>query len=626
MDLSELAAYARKKHQLREQYEQTEIPGFSVLCHPETGKWIALLMRQWDSETGEEIQRCDIKCGQLSSSERSVPYLSPAFRMCGSKWTGIRMERVTEPETVFRLLDRAVRNEGPHGFTIVLESLLEKIQERVSVLLSSADDVRTARSYADTALPFFDSAPREPREKAPLQLLKMQRMYQYGPDPVVSRARNFYRQAVFMQDYEDSLPWSGEFSHYFPTYHDLNIRQLRGYFTWRAEARRGHWQPIATSAAYIYLFELLNGIGAGSPEDALDKLKAFEAGYLGAGYGDERMRKDLRRWMLEYSVLKGLPPETARGFADPEILDRDAALAVLKAPNAHSDNEVFAALCTISGKKAVGPPVIASDPVRGKHLFSEVWRKASGFQWEGKRLFTLCFGRKKSRRWYPLSGAVYYEREKQDDRDHELDACRTFSLRNGAWHESSYEVLSFDKVLFRGFIHETDTKLRRYLKTGRYLKEDPADQWVIPYIDEVIEAEKQALKAESRARVSIDLSGLERIRRDADRTRDILLTEEEPEKAEEAGDLIPPAAADETNGIPLDPVLARILRALLKGQDVSEIIREHHLMPSLVADAINEAFLEEIGDTVLLAEGDVLTLVEDYTKDIEGLLGGDSDG
>ena len=80
-----------------------------------------------------------------------------------------------------------------------------------------------------------------------------------------------------MEDYEDDVPWNGTYKRYFPTYHDLNLPQLRGYFTWRTHVRRGEFLPIPTSLAYLYVYELLNGIGASSPEDVLQKLREFEA-------------------------------------------------------------------------------------------------------------------------------------------------------------------------------------------------------------------------------------------------------------------------------------------------------------------------------------------------------------
>lgn len=68
MELSELIAYAEEKYNIREQQRHTEFPGLSVLINPRTGKLLAMLMRQWDYDTGFEIQLCDFQ---------AVPY--PAF-------------------------------------------------------------------------------------------------------------------------------------------------------------------------------------------------------------------------------------------------------------------------------------------------------------------------------------------------------------------------------------------------------------------------------------------------------------------------------------------------------------------------------------------------------------------
>ena len=606
MELSELTAYASEKYQMREQHKWTDFPGFSVLCHPQTGKWVALLMRQWDTDTGTEIQRCDLKCGGFEHIQR--PYLSPPIRMHGAKWVGICFDERTEPQIVFHLLDQAISAETPRGFTIVLDS----------------HSPTHGMGYQETALPFSGSDYRPAREPLPEKLREMRRLFEYGRESVESRARNFYRQAVFMEDYEDDCPWSGgDFVRYFPTYHDLTARQLRGYFTWRANVRRGDFQPIPTSVAFIYLYELLNGIGANSPEDVLKKLRAFEAGYLDSGIGDQRMRGNLRRWMLEYAVVNDLPPELAREYADPEMMARDAAIAVLKEPEAHPAEDVLSALCVFSGKKIAESPVITFDPARGQRLFSEAWRSAVACRWQEKGLFALCFGERKTRRWYPLSNAVYYEQERPKDRDYVLNACRGFRCKDGIWTVRAYESLSYDKVRLQGFLHETDARLRRYLKTGRYLREKPEDAWAIPCIEAVIEADRKAAMEASRQKITIDLSGLERIRRDAAMTRESLLTEDEIEDIEEA---IPPAAKGETCDLPLDHIQIQILRTLLEGRDAAGIMNAHHLMPSMTADAINEALFDEIGDTVLLCEEDRLMLVDDYIEELKELLGGTGNG
>ena len=81
MELSQLTAYAQLKFHMREQRPWPDFPGFSVLADPVTGKWAALLMRQWDSDSGEEIQRCDMRCGQQVLAQRPAPFLSKPFRI-----------------------------------------------------------------------------------------------------------------------------------------------------------------------------------------------------------------------------------------------------------------------------------------------------------------------------------------------------------------------------------------------------------------------------------------------------------------------------------------------------------------------------------------------------------------
>ena len=122
MELSELTAYAEEKFHMQEQHKWEDFPGFSVLADPNTGKWVALLMRQWDSDRGEEMQWCDIKCGRQIFSEIQASYLTVPFRMKGSKWVGVVFDSRTQPEVVFRLFDRAVYSLEEQGFCLLYTS------------------------------------------------------------------------------------------------------------------------------------------------------------------------------------------------------------------------------------------------------------------------------------------------------------------------------------------------------------------------------------------------------------------------------------------------------------------------------------------------------------------------
>ena len=104
-------------------------------------------------------------------------------------------------------------------------------------------------------------------------------------------------------------------------------------------------------------------------------------------------------------------------------------------------------------------------------------------------------------------------------------------------------------------------------------------------------------------------------------TADPTRAEAETEKAFPA-QMAAPAQSTQPE-LPLDDIQMEILRALLAGKPVSGLIREHHLMPALTADMINEAMYDEIGDSIVDCDNDNLSLVEDYREDLTQLLGGD---
>ena len=625
MELSELTAYAEEKYNIREQHKWADFPGFSVLAEPSTGKWVALLMRQWDYDLGEEIQRCDIKCGEQALHGLHVSWISAPFRMKGANWAGVKIERNTQPEAVFRMLDAAVRieRERAKGITIVLDDSRETqggqgkayqdtlLPGRDSGSRRNAGNIlgrsgggrsgeihiprrnvhhtdrtrqpgsrqedrtrqpgsrqqpasaagtggeagqdrqrqdRRGHSFADSILgrftetlrSYFRTAREDPEPSFPQKIHEMLQLFEYGDNSLNWKSRIFVRQARFMEQYEDDAPWEGTFRHYFPVYHDLGIRQLRGYFTWRTRLRKGNYEPVCVSFAYIYLYELLCGIGVRSPEESLEKMKEFEKRFLDAGFGDEGMRRNLRRWMLEFAILHDIPAEEARTFADPAVMERDHSLLVLRNPGNYTDQEVFAAIRMFAGEKFAQSLIVSRDRALAERLFAQVWRTAmtAGNDKDKTDLFTLCFGRQMTFTWHPLANAVYWEEKKQEDREYELNGCRSYICRSGEWQERQFGSLHFDRDRFRGLWHETDRQLRRFLKTGHYLHEKPEEAWAAPFAAAVIEQERKLQEAEAAAKkkaqeeaakpkITIDLSALDRIRLDAMFTRDSLLTEEE---------------------------------------------------------------------------------------------------
>ena len=642
MTLQELVSYAEEKYHIREEYKWDSFSCFSVLADPETNKWVALLMQQWDYETGTEICRCDIKCGKEILREVNAPYLANAFRMKGSKWVGVVFDDRTDPEVVFRLFDTAIREIRSGGYTVVLE---EPGSAANSGKGRTANTGKAGKTYHDTLLPLeamrgnYDKRRVKEREEE-------ERRKASG-----KKCRNFYRQGKFMEDYEDDAPWNNEFRRYFATYHDLNLNQLRGFFAWRTRVRKGEFYPITASMAYMYIYELLNMIGTASPEESLRKMKEFEAGYLDAGYGDKVMRDNLHRWILEFAVLSGMPAKETISYIDPKYVERDRLLMILRKPGEHSDDEIFEALSGLTGGKIEKSSVIRKEPERGKHLYAEVWRYMSEkYEDDGWDIFTACFGKLRRYAWHPLANAVYLDRKKREDMEYKVTECHRYVYKDGEWSEIRYGELYFDKFRIHAILHEADRQIRRYLGTGSYLKQKEGEEWITPFVEAVLEADRAAVEEAKKPKITIDLSGLDKIRRDAQITRDSLLTEEEMQ--EQAGSEMPEmqlpeapeqqlsespqpmveleaplvynAADSATIEVPsLDDVHAQILAALMHGRSVSELIRSNYLMPAVVADTINEALFDEIGDNVLECDGDDLMLVEDYREELTIILNGE---
>ena len=63
-----------------------------------------------------------------------------------------------------------------------------------------------------------------------------------------------------------------------------------------------------------------------------------------------------------------------------------------------------------------------------------------------------------------------------------------------------------------------------------------------------------------------------------------------------------------------------VLKALLNGENANDFIKNKHLIPSVIADKINEMFIDEIGDSIVEYDGSKLSIIEDYREEIVDIL------
>jgi hypothetical protein len=670
MELKEILDYIEEKHNIKEMNRWDSSSIMSRLCHPLTGKMIALIIRQWDSDSGMWMEHCDLKY-DASLYDRMKSYIVEPLRMHGSNWIGICFNKDTESDYVFDIFDKAILQENPAENIIILDDTKSKLSftethatdKKSSGISENIEFLEPAEKkvYTDSILTFTKG--REffkDREEVPKKIREMMALYKYDDYSWNYKARNFYKQAKFMEDYEDDYQGEvGEISGYYTTYHDLNEKQLRAYFTWRSEIRKGIYNKACTSFIYIYIYELLCGIDASSSYDTVNKLKTFEEKLSDKDILDVTIKRNLHKWYFEYSLLHGFSIEKIKEYVDKDVFAQDSALDILKNYKKASDEEIFESICFFAGKKGLNSVSLKKERDKSIFIFAFIWRYIlKNVTIEGKGIFSHCFGRIHNRSWYPLFNAVYWSEKKPENGDYIVNGVRSYHYHDGSWNERGYIKSYFNKKKIDSIFHEIDRKIREEFKLGYYLGQRPDDSWIRKDIEDAFGKAIKELKKNERAKINIDFSALKKIRIDAESTKESLLIDEEKEtfintevsrvgsesdnESETKNGLFNRGIASEDKTGEIYEVLdisdkdrdmsfikqnkntdinTKILKHIIEEKDYKQLIKSNNLFASIVTDTINEIFFEKIGDNILECEGDDIYLIEDYREDILDIIG-----
>ena len=633
MELADLTTYALEKYNIPEEHKWNDFPGFSVLCHPVTKKWLALLMRQWDTETGTEIQKCDLRCGRKFLTQFHYPFITEPTREKGNDWLGIDFDSKTNRQIVTALFDYAYQQNTPtinSGYTFTLDS----------------QQTDNQKVFTDTPINFANRPP-QPSNNAnavPHKIREMQQLYEYNTITNFdqNKRHNFYRQGKFMEDYTDEVSWTTGFTHYFPTYHDMNVKELREYFAWRTKYRKGIVEPTSKSFAYVYIYELLNQIGTKSAAESLEKMEQFYANYIEAEYGDAPMKKNLSQWIIDFCIINNLPSDIARKYLAPTTIDRDLAIATLENPDVLPDDRIMWALSVLSKIQISKKTAAQRHADNYTRILAMVWRQAR------ETYFTTFFGRKTTQKITPLDNAIYYDAGDLTERVYELSPARKYFFTGETWYEESYIPLPYQTPLIKDFVKTIDQKLAKYFKASKTKSNVETDNKYDAIFNAAIKDYEESL----RPKIEVNLSSLSQIRSDSATTRDSLLTDEDKDWGADGSSAnnwnvdIPPTAPStdthttdthtvethtidthtvETHGrASLQPhpatIHTQILRALLATGDASEIIKANHLMPSVVAEQINETYYDQFADNIVDCDGETIMIVEDYREELAEMI------
>ena len=401
---------------------------------------------------------------------------------------------------------------------------------------------------------------RQMQNFLPDQYRKMREISRWQDDPKggagrwLSEAELFYRQGLLMANFEDDCPYNGTFKSYFPTYNAMSDRQLRGYFTWRAQVRRGTVEETSTSFAFLYLYELICGIGVDDPLDGFNKIKAFWDAYRAFEPGINRFA---RVWLQDYAVFHGLDPKLLRDsktvmFDNALIELRRAARDLAPAPTPSDlaparrktseptlplppdearEERLMAAINALSTYNLNNSRLDRSHHRDLRHVACAVYvRMARYYDTHRKSgIVASLFGEETAMPYTMFASAVFFAPNRHEDCEYRLDPIHIYRCQNGFWecmriHGSRQKSSKLGEMM-----RACDQRLRLALDPTHPLKEEKVPKYLAKIIDDEIVAWLSWDAAHQPVKIDIDLSQLGHIRSAAAQTREALLIDEERE-------------------------------------------------------------------------------------------------
>ncbi len=467
--------------------------------------------------------------------------------------------------------------------------------------------------------PDYTDEPILPRKKTPEEKLpaplKAARSLEKGAARMYQNRRSlFLNQAKLLEFYKDD--YEGEYiSHcYYPTYDLLNNQELRSYFAWRTKVRNGDIQPSCSCFAYLYLYELINGIGTGTPVEGLHKMDDFAAAYKEY---ESSLMNYYANWRKSYIIYYNLSDSFLRGE---EREGEEAHMAVLDSAQEQTDDAVAAAVKQLAPGWLNRSKFYKTHQTDMDRVIVQVLRRMhQHYSARSKRTFSeQLFGSRETHSVDLFCYAVFCDPLRHENSRYYITDSHYFECRNGYWTETSCFIDSHKRRKLEDLMKTIDASLRVALNDGKPIKSPSQLKWVTKVIEEevaaLLEAQKQQ-EAEAK-RVQIDYSALAQIRREAAITQDKLATEEEMEEEEPPAVQPPPPQPETLPGdCPLDKTQYRLMQNLLYGGDTSWVQREGKMV-SVLLDSINEILYDTFQDAVIEDQ----QVVEDYIDELKEMV------
>jgi len=447
-----------------------------------------------------------------------------------------------------------------------------------------------------------------------------------------SNAKLFYRQGKFMEGFADDYEKNVHLSMYLPTYQRLGYEQLRTYFTWRTKVRQGHFpQDISLTYIFLYIYELLNGIGVDQPAEGLDKLITLLFAYKESFTA---IAKRIPQWIKDYFVYYPLP------FTLKEFIEKS------KLEDLFSEVYLFdfEQKITLGNWLNISNYNITDTEFYQEHheimniVFTKTMKALYQYSAEkGVNIADIFYLKTDIDNWRPFSGAVFYPQQRGEDKEVKISPTNVYTLRNGLWRTTMFIPFKNTGDLVAFFVKFVEIKLRAGMKQKRLpavgvrRQESTASRFYELGLDfdlfcktaEAIinKTYSDYIRQKNQIVVNVERKNLNRIREEAEETQEKLIVEELPEviMPTQTTPIVAPIAAKSPWAAFKSMLIEEELNALKNPTDANNFCIQNGLMLEILADSINEKAMDTIGDNILEVT-DGLEIYDEYKQDVMELL------
>ena len=333
------------------------------------------------------------------------------------------------------VVDNAIREFTQEGEKIPPKDSVDYRKKKADDL--TADELAYAPVTPDEELPIVEKI-REMR--------KLGQSFHHGYMMRQCAEVSIVRQGEFMQDVTDDFNRSVFCGTERPIYGALSLEQLRTYFTWRTDVRRGVYGKTDKSYVILYCYELLNKIGVLSSQDAFDRLIAmWENCRSFCPYLDGIMPS----WLKDFYAFNHIDGDFSEHEATFPVKCERANDAVARFRTGdYSTNLEYLMGC--SSYNLRGSIFFSDDtlPMLEKAIESVLHALEDYFKLRGISLFELICGRMRiDHLWVPFY-AAYVDRDRMDG----FHACNISVAERYCLKRGEPSVERFEAAPYRSFI------------------------------------------------------------------------------------------------------------------------------------------------------------------------------